>query len=73
MLDIPKKSASVQASQLLTHPKVQETIARLKAEQSKRTEITADKVLQAMADVAFGDIRGMFHFDGSLRACWQTD
>lgn len=66
-------SANEQASRMLAKDNIQAEVARLKTEQSERTEITADRVLQAMAEVAFGDIRGMFNDDGSLKRPHEWD
>jgi len=50
------KTAHVQASRLLTNAKVQEKIAELQLLRSKRTEITADMVLNELAYVGFAKI-----------------
>lgn len=47
-----ERTAVVQASQLLTNIKIQEFISKALAERSKRTEITADFVLQSLKEVA---------------------
>lgn len=45
--------ARVESHKLLTKPNIQQFIEELRAEQSKRTEITADKVLEELGSVAF--------------------
>lgn len=45
--------ARVESHKLLTKPNIQQYIEELRAEQSKRTEITADKVLEELGSVAF--------------------
>lgn len=45
--------ARVESHKLLTKPNIQQYIEELRAEQSKRTEITADKVLEELGFVAF--------------------
>ena len=50
-----EKAARVQAAKMLTKANIQEKIAELQKEQSKRTEITADKVLAELAIIAFAD------------------
>ena len=45
--------ARVESHKLLTKPNIQQYIEELRAEQSKRTEITADKVLGELGSVAF--------------------
>lgn len=52
-----EKTAYAQASRLLTNVEVQEAVAQSKAERSKRTEITQDRVLQELARIGFADIR----------------
>lgn len=50
-----EKNADVKASQLLRIVKVQALIKKLQAEISKRTEITADMVIQEIAKIAFAN------------------
>lgn len=45
--------ARVESHKLLTKPNIQQYIEELRSEQSKRTEITADKVLEELGSVAF--------------------
>lgn len=45
--------ARVESHKLLTKPNIQQYIEELRAEQSKRTEITADRVLEELGSVAF--------------------
>ena len=49
--------ASVNASRLLANAKVQTRVAELQAERSRRTEISADRVLLEYARLAFSDMR----------------
>ena len=49
------KTAKSQGSRLLTNADVSARVDALKAERSKRTEITADRVLRELARVAFVD------------------
>jgi phage terminase small subunit len=51
-----KKSATVQAAQMLSNIRVQKYLQKLKAEQSKRTGITADDVLREIAKIGFANI-----------------
>lgn len=60
-------SAEVQACRHLQRPDVKEYITHLKAEQSKRTSITADKVLEQYRRLAFADIQDYFHVIYELR------
>jgi len=61
-----KKTAGVQASQLLNRLRLKTRIAELKAEQTKRLQMTADEVLIELSAVAKADIRKAFNADGSL-------
>ncbi len=67
------KTASSQASRLLTRVKVQECIQGLMAERSKRCEVTADKVLKEFAKIAFIDIRKFYHENGILKLPNELD
>lgn len=49
-------SANEQAARMLAKDSIQEYIQQLKADRSRRTEITADRVLQELAAVAFAKI-----------------
>jgi len=51
-----EKTAMEQGYQLLQKTSVQERIQILMNERSKRTEITADQVLEGIADIAFAEI-----------------
>lgn len=51
-----KKTANRIASELLTKPDIKARIEELKAERSKRTGITADRVLQELALIGFSNI-----------------
>lgn len=50
-----KKTARVTASQLLTKPNIKAAVEKLQAKRLQRIEVTADAVLQKMAQLAFGD------------------
>lgn len=53
-------SAEVQASRLLSSDKVKEYIAELRADQVKRTKVSADDVIKEFAAIAFADIRDYY-------------
>jgi phage terminase small subunit len=53
-------------SENLSKPVIQESIQSAMEERSKRTEITADRVLREIATIAFIDIRDAFGDDGQL-------
>src|SRR3954466_9694923 len=50
-------SARTQAADLLTNPNISAAIAEAQAARSRRTEVTADRVVLELARVAFGDPR----------------
>lgn len=54
------------ACELLSDPDVQVEIERLTIEQSKRTEITADRALLEMARLGLSDVRKLFDDNGRL-------
>lgn len=53
------------AAETLSKPYIQEEIARLMAERSKRTEISADEVLQRFHDWAFAERHKAFKLSGN--------
>lgn len=54
-----EKTAREQAAQNLSKLNIQEKIAELKAERSKRTEMTQDSVIQELAAVARAEVKGV--------------
>lgn len=52
-----KKSANVTSSRLLTNANIQQEISRLVKERADRTDITADRVVEQLARIAFMDIK----------------
>lgn len=50
-----EKTARFTAAENLTKPNIQTYISELQKQQSKRTEITADRVLEELAAIAFSD------------------
>jgi len=65
--------AAVQGHKLLKNPKVQAYIEEMLVENTKRTEITADRVLQEIGRIAFSDIRMAFDAAGKLKAIGDWD
>lgn len=57
----------------LSKPDIRAAIQSAKAERSKRTEITQDRVLQELARIAFFDLRTLYREDGSLKAMSELD
>lgn len=68
-----EKTAYRSGSDLLQNPRVQEALAAALKAQQKRTQITADRVLQEVARVAFFDIRKIFNEDGTLKRVHELD
>lgn len=62
-----KKTAMEQGYQLLQKKAVQEAIQKAMDERSKRTEITADNVIQEIARIAFDDIKNYLDFRTELQ------
>jgi phage terminase small subunit len=60
------KTARAQGSENLTKPDIQAAIAAGRARKVERAELSADRVLQELAAVAFSDIRQLFRPDGTL-------
>jgi len=63
-----KKTAYAQAHQLLKKLEIREFLAIKRAAQSKVADVSATDVLIALKRIGFGDIRGLFHEDGTLKS-----
>lgn len=59
-------SAPVAGARLIKNAKVQEAITAGMAARSRRTEVTADRVLREMARIGFSDLRRCFGPEGQL-------
>ena len=68
-----KKTAGSQAHDLLKKPEIESELSRLMQERSERTGITADRVLQEIAKLAFLDPRKLFNDDGFPRLVHELD
>jgi phage terminase small subunit len=68
-----KRSAAVTASRLLRNVKVREKLGGLTSKCLEKLEITAEKVLQGLAELAFFDPRKMFNEDGSMKKITDMD
>ncbi|WP_051303756.1 terminase small subunit [Bacillus sp. SB47] len=55
--------AGVEGHKLLKNPKIEKAISEAMEKRSKRTNITADKVLNQLAKFAFADIRDLMTWD----------
>ncbi len=61
-----KKTARQKAHNLFTIVYIHDEIERLVEARSKRTEITADRVLQELAAISFIDFKDMFDENGNM-------
>lgn len=61
-----EKYANHKAHTLLRNPAVAAEIERRMAARSRRTEVSADQVLEGLAAIAFGDLRRLFDEKGAL-------
>ena len=68
-----KKTAEVQASKMLSNPKVQEYVSFLKGKREERTEITGDRVVEELAKIAFMDAEQFFKDDGDVKLLSELD
>lgn len=57
--------AAASAAKILRNPKIQEKIQKAMAEREKRTEITQDRVLKEMANLAFTDRTGIVNLNNN--------
>lgn len=67
------RTANEQGCRLLANVSVRSAIEAEKAKRSERTEITADRVLQELARIAFFDPRRMFNENGEPKAITELD
>jgi phage terminase small subunit len=70
-----KKTAEVQANQLMKQPLVQAAISEAINARSNRTQIDADRVLVELGRLGFSDLRDLFTENGDLRpiGSWSDD
>lgn len=68
-----RKTAEAAASRLLRNVKVAAEIEQLTEKRVEKLEITADRVLQELARLAFLDPRKFFNDDGSLKQITELD
>lgn len=67
------KTAHVQGTRLLGIARVSEAVAEAQKEREQRTRITADRVLQELARIAFFDPRKAYNEDGSVKPIPEMD
>lgn len=61
------RSAEVQASKLLRNAKVSRAVKAAQSERLDRLELTADRVLQEIAALAFADLRALYDEEGRFK------
>lgn len=66
-------TASVTGSKLLRKPKVAAELANLRQKLLSKLEISAARVLEGLAELAFFDPRKMFNLDGSMKKITDMD
>jgi phage terminase small subunit len=67
------KTAEHQGARLLSYAKVAAAVAAGRSRRSRRAEVSADRVLQELARIAYSDPRKLFNADGSLRPPHELD
>lgn len=70
------KTAAEQAARLLTNVKIQSYLQEKQEARSRRTEITADRVLEELGKIAFSDMKAVMQWDESgisLRPMEEVD
>jgi phage terminase small subunit len=68
-----EKTAYSIGEENLKKPEIASAVEAAMQERSKRTEITADRVLQELAKIGFADIRKLFTEEGGLRRIESLD
>lgn len=68
-----KDVAGVNASKLLRTAKIDAAIQAAMQARAERTQISADRVLEEYAKIAFLDVRDMYHPDGRLKEIYEMD
>lgn len=68
-----ERSAHVTASRLLKNAKVQALIAGLTEKKFTKLDISAERILQELARLAFVDVRNLFDAEGGLKPITELD
>jgi phage terminase small subunit len=68
-----ERGASVQANRLLRNAKVAAEIAERTGERLMKLEITAERVLEELARIAFADTRRLYRANGTPKAIDELD
>lgn len=61
-----KKTANEQGARLLAKASVKAAVAEASEKRADKLDLNAERVLKAIAEVAFGDVRKMFDENGAL-------
>ena len=67
------KTARQQANRLMSNPQIRERIAELSAELLRNTDITAERVMRELANLAFSDVRRLYDDKGNLLPVHKLD
>lgn len=68
-----EKGARVRGAELLANRNISDEIAQRSGKRLSKLEITADRVLQQLARIAFFDVRKLFNVDGSAKQIRELD
>lgn len=68
-----QKSAAVTGARLLKRPVIAELITERQAHRARRLEVTADRVTEELAKLAFYDVRELFDESGRLKEITELD
>lgn len=67
------KRADQAGYELLSNPEIKAAISEAVGKRAEKLEITGERVLSAIAEIAFGDIRKMFDENGALKRPTEWD
>lgn len=68
-----ESGAHVEASRLLKNPKIEKRINELHAARCQKADVTAERIVQRLANLAFFDSRRLYREDGSLKPPHELD
>lgn len=67
------KTARQQANRLMSNPQIRDRIAELSAQLLRQTDITAERVMRELANLAFSDVRRLYDERGNLLPVHKLD
>ncbi|RUM19321.1 terminase small subunit [Rhizobium vallis] len=67
------ENSNANRNRLMANEAVRAEIDRVLGQRLERLEITAERVLSAIAEIAFGDVRDVFDEEGALKAPSEWD